>query len=67
MPLVQVQMLEGFSREVKETLIKDTSDVIAKTLQCDLSKVRLIINEIPAENWGNAGHSLKSLEEHSNR
>ncbi|MDM5196759.1 4-oxalocrotonate tautomerase family protein [Fictibacillus enclensis] len=59
MPLIQIHILEGRSSEDKENLIRDTSDLVAKTLKCPLSTFRVLIQELPKEHWGIAGESVK--------
>lgn len=62
MPLIQVQLLEGCTTEQKEALIKETTEAAANTLNCERSKVRVLIHEFPLENWGIAGESVKKLQ-----
>ncbi|MFC3885538.1 4-oxalocrotonate tautomerase family protein [Bacillus songklensis] len=59
MPISQVQLFEGLPAEQKEQLIKETSDTVANVLNTPLSTVRVLIQEIPTENWGIAGESAK--------
>lgn len=59
MPIIQVQLFGELSAEHKEQLIKETSDTVSNVLQLPLSTVRVLIQELPAENWGIAGESGK--------
>lgn len=59
MPFIQINILEGRPPEKKEKLIYEVSHAVADLLEVPLDRVRVMINELPAENWGIAGESLK--------
>jgi 4-oxalocrotonate tautomerase len=59
MPIIQVQLFGNLAAEQKETLIKETSDTVARVLNAPLSTIRVLIQELPAENWGIAGESAQ--------
>lgn len=60
MPLVQVSILEGRSLEVKQTLIKEVTDAVTRTLGANPESVRVLIYEMPKEHWGVGGVSKAS-------
>ncbi|WP_017727754.1 tautomerase family protein [Halalkalibacterium ligniniphilum] len=54
-----IQLLVGITDEQKEALIYETSDIAVKILNCDLDKVRVLIQDLPVENWRIASESVK--------
>ncbi len=58
MPIVQISMIQGRTREKKEELIKKVTDAIVEVLQISKDRVHVILNEIPKENIGDGGISL---------
>lgn len=61
MPVAQLNILEGRSDEQKETLIREVSEAICRSLDAPLESVRVIINEMPKQHFGIAGQSAKKL------
>lgn len=61
MPVAQINILEGRSDEQKETLIREVSEAIARSLGAPLETVRVIINEMPKQHFGIGGQSAKKL------
>lgn len=55
MPVLTVQMLEGRDKEKKKELIKNVTQAVAVTLDVPAESIRVIINEIPVDNYGVAG------------
>ncbi|NHM32844.1 2-hydroxymuconate tautomerase [Neobacillus terrae] len=55
MPIIQVQMLKGRSPELKKQLISEITDTISRTLGSPPEAVRVILTEVPEENWGVGG------------
>lgn len=49
MPVVNVNMVKGRTLEQKREMVRDVTDSIAKTLNCNKETVRIIINEINKE------------------
>jgi 4-oxalocrotonate tautomerase len=58
MPFLTVMMTPGATAEQKAKLIKDLTQVIVDVLGKDPQATRVLIEEIPAENWGVAGETL---------
>lgn len=57
MPIIQVQMLEGRSLEVKKSLMKEINEVVCRTLDVASNQVRILLDEYPKENWSTGGIS----------
>ena len=55
MPLIQVTMVAGRTREQKHALIANLTATLADTLGVDASRVRVAIYEISADEWGIGG------------
>ncbi len=55
MPLVQVTMIKGRSAEQKARIIDDITTAMERNADAPRETVRVIIQEVPAENWGVAG------------
>lgn len=55
MPLVQVSMWRGRSREQKKKLIKSVTAAVAESISCPPESVWIIINDVDKADWGMAG------------
>ncbi len=55
MPLAQITIIEGRTKEQKELLIKNVTDAIVESIDAPIEAVRVLIQEIPGEHWGIAG------------
>jgi len=55
MPIIQIQMLEGRSTELKKELMKEINEVVCRTLEVLPVQVKVLINEYPKENWSTGG------------
>lgn len=55
MPFIHVEMIEGRSREQKETLVKEVTEVVSKHTGAPTEHIHIIIQEIKAENLGQNG------------
>lgn len=55
MPLVQITMIEGRSREEKERLIKDVTNTVNATIDVPKERVHVFIYDVPATDCGSAG------------
>lgn len=58
MPIVQIQLLEGRSTETKQEIIYKVTETLAKTAGVPKERIRVIIQEIPLENWGINGETM---------
>jgi len=55
MPLVEVTLIEGRSTEVKAALMKALTDAVEAALGAPRDSIRVIVREVPAENWAVGG------------
>lgn len=46
MPIVQIQVIEGRKQEQIQNLISNVTDAVAKSLDVDVERVRVLVNEI---------------------
>ncbi|MCL6631827.1 MAG: 2-hydroxymuconate tautomerase family protein [Alicyclobacillus herbarius] len=60
MPFLNIQLLEGCTQAQKEELIARTSTAVAETLNIPLATVRVVIAEVPLDNWGVAGETMRA-------
>jgi 4-oxalocrotonate tautomerase len=57
MPIIHVHLLEGRSKDLKQQLISEVTAAVSKTLGNPPETIRVILHDVPAENWGVAGVS----------
>lgn len=55
MPIVRIEMFEGRSVDQKRRLARELTEVFASTLGCDPASVRIVITDVPKENWAVGG------------
>lgn len=58
MPLVQISLREGRSVEQKRRLIKRVTDVLVEEAGARRERVTVVIQDVPAHDWGHAGAPL---------
>jgi 4-oxalocrotonate tautomerase len=63
MPVIIINMLEGRSAEKKRKLLRKVTDAVVETLEVEPESVRIIINEIPKENFAVAGLPIEEFRE----
>jgi len=61
MPLVIVKTVEGATAQEKELLIEKMTAVMKEVLGKNPETTQVIIEELPAENWGLRGKSVASI------
>ena len=61
MPIVNIQLLDGRDSETKRKLLATVTEAVISTLQVPPEKVRVILQEIPPENWAVAGQPLGTV------
>lgn len=61
MPIAQIHIVEGRTDEQKETLIREVSEAISRSLDAPLATVRVIITEMPKTQFGIGGVTAKNL------
>lgn len=55
MPIVQVHLLEGRSKEIKQQLISEITATVSRILGNSPETIRVLLHDVPQENWGIAG------------
>lgn len=55
MPIIQVQIIKGRSKEQVKSLIEDITLATVKNLSVNTEQVRVLVNEIPDTHWGIGG------------
>lgn len=61
MPIAQIHILEGRSDEQKETLIREVSEAIARSLDAPIASVRVILSEMPKSHFGIGGEPASKV------
>jgi len=61
MPIAQINMMEGRTKEQKEVLIRKVTDAIMDSLDAPEGNVRVLINEIPKKHFGIGGQTAEKL------
>lgn len=62
MPIVQVHLLEGRSKELKQQLISEITSVVSNTLGNSPETIRVLLHDVPQENWGVGGRSINNKQ-----
>jgi len=55
MPLVQVEMLEGRNEDQKREMVKEVTNALVKTINCNAADIWVIIREMKKENFAVEG------------
>ena len=55
MPIIHVEMLEGRTTDQKRTLASELTDAFIRSCGGDASSVRVVMCDVPAENWAIGG------------
>lgn len=58
MPLIQMHILEGRSAEAKQRLIAEVTDAVSRSLDANPESIRVLLYELPRENWAVGGKSM---------
>lgn len=59
MPIINIHMLEGRTKEQKRELIKRVTEVVVETLNSPPESVRIVINDMAPDDYGVAGLPVK--------
>jgi 4-oxalocrotonate tautomerase len=59
MPIVQINMLEGRTEEQKADLVREVTSALCRTVNTSPEKVRIIINDMPLNNYAVGGVLVK--------
>ncbi len=60
MPFAQVYLLEGRTEEQKRAVIEKVTQALVEAVGAPKENVRVLIHDVPKENWGIAGESAKA-------
>lgn len=64
MPVIHIDLTrEGVTREQKQQLIRQVTDVVTTILNKDPHLTHVVIREIDLDNWGYAGEQVSVLRE----
>ncbi|KJS36314.1 MAG: hypothetical protein VR74_13515 [Hyphomonas sp. BRH_c22] len=55
MPIIQVTLIEGRSKEMKKALVRKLTDAAEEAIHAPRQSIRVILNEVPPEHFGVAG------------
>jgi len=55
MPIIRIELWAGRSPEIKDKLIQNVTKTVCETVGCPPEAVIVVIEDIPKENWGQAG------------
>ena len=61
MPIIIAHILEGRPKELKVALVRNLTDAVVKTLGADPEQVRVIISEMPKDQYGIGGKTAEEL------
>jgi len=61
MPLVTIKTVEGISQDEKQLLIERITDVMKEVLGKNPETTHIIIEEVPAGNWGLRGKTVANI------
>jgi 4-oxalocrotonate tautomerase len=61
MPVVTIRTVEGLSQEEKSLVIARITDVMREVLGKNPETTHVIIEEVPAENWGLRGKTVANI------
>ncbi|WP_417595906.1 2-hydroxymuconate tautomerase [Parasphingorhabdus sp.] len=63
MPLARISLIEGTSDEQRRQLIAKVTDAFVESVGAPRELVRVLIDELPASNWGVGGRSFNDRAE----
>jgi len=61
MPVVTIKTVEGLSQEEKSLVIARITEVMREVLGKNPETTHVIIEEVPAENWGLRGKTVANI------
>ena len=62
MPVVNVNWLAGRSATQKQELIREITEVVHRVGGSPRDRIAVIIQDVPAENWGRGGEQVSTLQ-----
>ncbi|MBY4676692.1 2-hydroxymuconate tautomerase [Marinobacterium arenosum] len=61
MPIAHINIMEGRTDEQKEMLVAEVTAAISRSIDAPEQNIRVLIHEVPKQNWGIGGTSAKKL------
>ena len=61
MPFAQIFLLEGRTEDQKRVVIEKVTDALVESVGAPREIVRVMIQDVPKQNWGIAGETAKDL------
>lgn len=61
MPIAQIYLIEGRTEEQKRAVVEKVTQALTEAVGAPKDSVRVLIHDVPKENWGIAGVSAKAL------
>ena len=61
MPIAQLYIIEGRTDQQKESLIREVSVAMSRSLDAPIERIRVMITEMPKQHFGIAGQSAKKM------
>lgn len=61
MPFAQIYLIEGRTEAQRKAVIEKVTQALVEAVGAPVNSVRVMIQEVPKENWGIAGVSAKDL------
>mgnify|MGYP000547677614 CR=1 FL=1 len=61
MPIAHINIMEGRTDEQKEKLVSEVTSAISRSIDSPEQNIRVLIHEVPKQNWGIGGSSAKKL------
>ena len=59
MPFAQIHLIEGRTEDQKRAVIEKVTQALVEAVGAPRENVRVLITDVPRENWGIAGVSAK--------
>jgi 4-oxalocrotonate tautomerase len=67
MPIVRIDLLAGRPPEVKAALMRRVTHAVVESLGVQPAQVRVLLYELPADNWGVGGEPIAPPQRHHGR
>ena len=61
MPIVKIDLWEGRDKDTKRNLIQSVSKAVSGSLDIPVDHVRVILNDVPKDNWGLEGEQASRI------
>lgn len=60
MPIISINMIQGRTEAQKSQLIRSVAEAVSGAIDAPIDTVRIVITEVPSENWGMGPVTAKS-------